>query len=276
MVNQYDFMNIEGPVWVGDSLYYSEVKATDSSARIFKLTGESSSVFIENSGSNGMAVDKDGNLVTANQGVGGIVRSALPSKTRTTLVGTYDNKRFNCPNDLVYRSDGTLYFTDPDFQNTARPQGATRTYQLPPNATTATVIATDYGNNPNGVTLSLDEKTLFVGGPGGVKQYAIDASGKVADMGSAFGTALSSNSDGMTLDCAGNLYVAVPNTNTIVVVDKTGQPVANSPLKVNGTNAVTNVAFGGEDRKTLYITSQGQGGSQGVYKVKLNFPGRPY
>ena len=84
------------------------------------------------------------------------------------------------------------------------------------------------------------------------------------------------NADGMVMDCAGNLYISVAGSTDILVVDASGAPVAGSPIKVTGPSAVTNLAFGGVDRRTLYITGQGSSGGQGLFKVKLNFPGMPY
>jgi len=278
--NMNNFTNVEGPVWIGGALYFSEMKNGNNpppAARIFKLDASNQvSVFIDDSGSNGLAVDNNGNLVAANHKIGGIVSYRLSDKAPTTLVSEYMNARFNSPNDLAFKRDGTLYFTDPDFQNSARPQNATRAYQVLPGTSTATPIAADYSSNPNGITLSLDEQSLFIGGGMGVKKYAIDGSGTVASSGTAFGTGLDMATDGMVEDCAGNLYVAIVNTTNIVVVGPNGMPVANSPIKVTGTSSVTNMAFGGADHKTLYITGQGSSGQQGVFSVALNFPGMPY
>jgi len=274
-----NFTNVEGPVWIGDSLYFSEMKNGNiPPARILKVgASDAVSVFIDDSGSNGLAVDKQGNLLAASHGAGGIVRFSLPDKTKTTIVSMFNGKRFNSPNDLTVRSDGTIYFTDPVHQNNANPQNATLVYQVAPGASTATQIASDYTSNPNGITLSLDEKSLFVGGSLGVKKYAIDAAGVVASTGTPF-TAdnTNTNTDGMAIDCAGNLYIAVASSTEIRVVDPSGTPVAGSPIKVTGPSAVTNVAFGGADHKTLYITGQGSSGQQGLFKVNLNFPGMPY
>jgi len=192
--NMNNFTNVEGPVWIDGVLYFSEMQNGNNPpppARILKIDSSNQvSVFINDSGSNGLAVDNAGNLLAAEHGVGGIVSYNLSSKTPTTLVAQYMSKRFNSPNDLTMKRDGTLFFTDPDFQNSARPQGATRAYQVPPGMNTPTPIAADYSSNPNGITLSLDEQSLFISGAMGVKKYAIDGSGTVASTGTAFGTGL--------------------------------------------------------------------------------------
>jgi gluconolactonase len=274
-----DFTTVEGPLWLGDALYYSEFTSGNlPPARILKMTADDvSSVFIDDSGSNGLATDGV-NIISANHGAQGIVRFSLPSKTPTTLVCPYNNKKFNSPNDLVQAMDGTIYFTDPDYQNDAKPQGTTSVYQVPSplgGGCSSAFPVTDYTAEPNGIALSLDDKTLFVGGGQGVKAYAI-AGGTVSTTGVPFGPAeiAGVNTDGMALDCAGNLYVAVASSTNVVVVKADGSKLGT--VTVSGAQAVTNVAFGGTDHQTLYITAQGSGKGQGVFKTHLNIPGKPY
>ena len=274
--NGNNFTNVEGPVWIGDALYVSELTGDNlPPARILKITSmDAVSVFIPDSGSNGLAVDKDGNIVSANHKAGGIVRFGVPSGTPTTLISTYNGTRFNSPNDIAIRSDGTIYFSDPTHQNSANPQMGTHAYRLAPGATTATII-TDYVNQPNGITLSVDEQALFVSGGSGVKRYAVSSDGSVAMTGAAFGPSDVANAtDGMTVDCAGNLYVAVSNSTNIVVVSPAGTKIAT--ISASGLSAVTNVAFGGMDHMTLYITGYGSGKQQGAFKLQMPIPGMPY
>jgi gluconolactonase len=275
-----DFTNVEGPVWIGDSLYFSEYKTTDvPPSRILKLgPGDTTTEFITDSGSNGLATDGNGNLLSANHKAHGIVRFTLPDKTATTLVSMANGKALNSPNDLVVAADGTIYFTDPSHQNSSNPQGATRAYQWRPGDATATAI-TDYMQQPNGITLTLDDQTLILGGQSGTKKYAI-TSGMVAMTGTSFGpteVTAGANADGMTMDCAGNLYVAVAGGAIVYVVKPDGSKLGTVTLPSGGGQAnVTNVAFGGTDHKTLYVTAQGSGKGQGVFKVSLSLPGRPY
>src|SRR6185312_13962574 len=109
--------NVEGPVWIGNALYFSEMTTNNPPpSRILKIdSSDHVTQFYPSgsggdSGSNGMAVDGNGNLVTANHGVGGIVLFTLPTGTpKMTLISSYNGKRFNSPNDLTIRSDGTIY-----------------------------------------------------------------------------------------------------------------------------------------------------------------------
>lgn len=277
-----NFTNVEGPVWIGDALYYSELATTNlPPARILKMTADDvSSVFIDMSGSNGLATDGT-NIISANHGVQGIVKFSLPDKTATTLASMYDGKKFNSPNDLTVARDGTIYFTDPDYQDTAKPQGTTGVYQIKDGTVTS---VTDYAalpdvnpSEPNGISLTLDETSLLVGGKAGLRRYAITG-GAVSMTGTPFGppevTMTGVNTDGMTLDCAGNLYVAVANSLSLVVVKPDGTKLGTVTLATG--MAATNVAFGGADHQTLYVTAQGANHTQGVYKAHLNIPGKPY
>jgi gluconolactonase len=292
------FTNVEGPVWIGNALYFSEMTngTNPPPARILKI--DSSDAVTQfypsggggDSGSNGMAVDANGNLVTANHGVGGIVRFTVPGGTKTTLIDSFGGKRFNSPNDLTIRSDGTIYFTDPNFQAPSpTPQPNTGVYMVPPNSSTAMEILSAV-SNPNGITLSLDEKTLYVGSGSGVNAYAVNTDGTIATTATAIDGANlnNNNTDGMAIDCAGDLYVVRVSQHDIDVVSfgsaHPSPTAAGTHLTtitgIPGSGQLTNVAFGGTDRKTLYITAQGtlagSNPSKGVFKLTMPVPGMPY
>ena len=181
--------------------------------------------------------------MTGNHKFGAITALALPGGAATQIVETYNGSRFNSPNDMVIRSDGTIYFTDPDYQAPSqRPQTASRVYRVPPGSSTATVV--DAGRQqPNGITLSLDEAFLYVGG-----------------------------GDGLGIDCQGNIYATT--NNTVAVVSATGTSLGT--ITVSGVQSVTNVAFGGADHRTLYITALGSGSQNGLFRVTMPLPGMPY
>jgi len=269
--NGNGYTNVEGPVWLGNALYVSEI-GTSSIARIIKIGGDDSvSVAVADSGSNGLAVDPDGDLVSANQGATGIVRINLATGAKTTLTDTYNGKRFNSPNDLTIRRDGGIFFTDPTFQS-PNPQPVTGVYFL---AAGSNMAKLSMGlNNPNGITLSLDEKTIYVGDGAGVLSYPVSAEG-ILGAGTVFG-GITGSSDGMTIDCAGNLYVVRVDVRNVTVFDPTGRTLG-TPITVPGGGQITNVAFGGADHKTLYITVMGTGSTRGVFKLaNMPLPGMPY
>jgi gluconolactonase len=292
--NGNNFTNVEGPVWIGSALYFSEMVNSPNPppARILKIDTTNNDAVTQfypsggggDSGSNGMAVDSSGNLVTANHGVGGIVSFTVPGGTKTTIIDSYMGKRFNSPNDITISSGGTIYFTDPNFQAPSpAPQSTTGVYMVQPQTpTTATEILSSL-SNPNGITLSIDQKTLYVGHGGGVYSYAVNGDGSIGATATHVDAANLDNNatDGMAIDCAGDLYVVRVNTHDIDVVSFGGTPggagthlttIANVPLG----GQITNLAFGGSDHKTLFITVQGTS-QRGVFKLTgMPLPGMPY
>ncbi len=274
-MNNGNFGNIEGPVWIGDALYVSEMsyKSYDTQntsvnlSRILKVTSDgTTSIAVADSGSNGLAVDPSGNILAAVHKDGTLTRFTLPGQTGTPFVTTYDTKRFNSPNDLALRSDGNIYFTDPSFQApNSKPQTANRFYRVDP-AGTVSVIQDNVGN-PNGVTLSIAEDVLYLAASSG-RKFKVSADGSVTD---GMDFAPTNGADGLAVDCADNLYVA--RQGTVAVYDKNGtalSPVINVP----NVQQVTNMAFGGSDHKTLYIT--GLGNNKGLFKVTVDIPGKQY
>jgi gluconolactonase len=263
-------------VWIGDSLFVSEFPGSPNPppSRIIQVSSSGTvSVALPDAGTNGLAVDLTGVLYGAVHADGSISKFDRTSGARTAVASTYMGMRFNSPNDLAIRSDGNIYFSDPNYQApSSQPQGMTRVYRVAPGTNTVSVVDATL-TQPNGVTLSLDENTLYVSSNNGIVTFPVMADGST---GTRSSTPFSStNIDGMTLDCAGNLYGAVINSGNIAVFSPTGTQLGM--ISVAGTSAVTNVAFGGADHKTLYITAQGSGSSgRGLFQVQLAFPGMPY
>src|SRR5262249_10285920 len=153
-------------------------------------------------------------------------------------------------------SDGTIYFTDPDYQAPSpRPQTATRVYRLPPGATTPVVVDANQPQ-PNGITLSLDEKSLYLTTSQGLYRYTVNTDGST---GTATRIAMNdvSSGDGMAIDCAGSLYVA--SNQQVIVVNPAGSGTKLGSVAVTGVSSVTNLAFGGANHQTLYVSGQGNG-----------------
>jgi len=181
--------------------------------------------------------------------------------------------RFNTPNDIAIRRDGNIYITDPDFQAPpTRPQTQTRVYRISPTGTVSVVDATL--GNPNGVTLSLDETTLYVATSGNLYRYPVMADGSTGS-----GTMVNGapGSDGMVVDCAGNLYLTDGNQHRVVVLTSSGSMVGTISMGIPNEANPTNVAFGGADHRRLFITTRGSGANgAGLYYIDLNLPGMPY
>lgn len=284
-MNNSGWGNIEGPVWIGDALYVSEMSNTAYSsmspdqkmARILKVTADGAvSIFVADSGSNGLAVDQTGNILAGVHKDGSISRFPLAGGAPTVVVGEYMGSPFNSPNDLAVRSDGTIYFSDPTYNApTPAPQPETYVYRLPPGGQVQPVPSAsgpEAMTNPNGVTLSLAEDYLYVAAETG-RRFPVMADGTLG-AGEDFPAA--SGGDGMAIDCAGNIYVAKGDTPNVEVFTADGSSIGSitvPDLQGNYTG-VTNVAFGGADQKTLYIT--GHGNNKGLFTLELGIPGRPY
>lgn len=259
----------EGPVWIGDALYFSHFTfGPGFPSRILKLDASGKvSTAIADSGSNGLAVDGQGNIVAGTHKYKSVSRFTLDGK-RSDVAGKYQGQVFNSPNDLAIAADGTIYFSDPAFQRDAAPGGQdkTRVYRVAPDG--AVTVVEDGLVNPNGVSLSPAGDVLYVNGMAGkqgvLRAYAI-VNGKPQqgrDLVKGLGIP-----DGMAVDCQGNLYVTEHADQRLRVFTPAGKQIATIHVDAN----VTNAAFGGPDGKTLFITGAGA-----VWQVRLGINGAPY
>ena len=261
----------EGPVWVQSSgaLLFSDMTFTTpvDPSQILKLTPPSTeAAFLQDSGTNGMAIDSGGTVFACSHKVQGIVKLDFAAATLTTVVDNYGGKKFNSPNDVTVRSDGTLYFTDPDFQLGSRTSetGKKGVYRVSPAAQVS--LIDDTFAEPNGIALSPDESVLYVADYNNnvVYTFAVAADGSTSNR-KSFATVTSP--DGFAVDCAGNLYVASGTPGAIQVYSPTGTKLGS----VTVAASLSNMAFGGNDGKTLYITA-----GKALYSLDMNLPGYPY
>jgi len=259
----------EGPVWIKDALYFSDFTFSKGfPARIQKLDASGKmSVFIDNSGSNGLAADAQGNLIAGTHKYKGLSRFDSNTGKRKTVVEKFNNNVFNSPNDLAITKDGTIYFTDPDYQRDAAPGGQdkTRVYRVATNG--EVTVVDDTLANPNGISLSPDEKILYVVGNeslGELRKYAIVDGIPQAGITIAKGINVP---DGMAVDCAGNIYVTEHLGKQVRVYTPEGQQIATIKVDAN----ITNAAFGGPENKTLFMTGAGA-----VWKIDLAIAGSAY
>lgn len=259
----------EGPVWINDSLYFSDFIFTDGFAsRIQKLGADGTvTTAIEDSGSNGLAVDNKGLLVAGTHKYKGLSLFNPATGERILIVDQFNGNPFNSPNDIAIAKDGTIYFTDPAFQRDAAPGGQeiTGVYRV---ATDGTVTLVDGSiSNPNGISLSPADDVLYVAGGGEngfLRAYPI-----VAGIPQA-GKDLVANvtvPDGMAVDCLGNIYVTEHTVRRLRVFTPAGEQIAQATTDAN----ITNAAFGGPEGKTLYLTGAGS-----LWKIELNITGSAY
>jgi gluconolactonase len=276
--NGNNFGIVEGAVWFGDAIYVSEIGGGNNPppARILRVPATGAvTIAYATSGTNGLAIDVMGRLIGASHTMGAVAAFNLTNTTATPIVSGYMGNRLNTPNDLTVRSDGTIYFTDPDFQAPSpRPQAMTRVYRLPPGATEPIVV--DAGrSNPNGITLSLDEQSLYLTDGQGLYRYAVNADGSTGTATRIAQSAISSG-DGMGIDCSGTLYVS--SQNRVYLINPAGSGTSLGSITVSAQSA-TNIAFGGSNHQTLYVTGLGNGtgsSSMGLFRADMPLPGMPF
>ena len=262
------FEILEGPVWFGGSLYLSQLAGGSSGGRILRwVPGRPAAVWRSNAGTNGLAVSGD-SLFAGRHGNGSVSRldpndASAPAEV---VVGRYLGSRFNSPNDLVIAQNGDIYFTDPNWQAPdPDPQAAERVYHVRDGEVIDVVAGAV--QKPNGIMLSPSERYLFVGGTNGLFRYPVDASGAVGSGSAVAG--VSTAVDGLGRDCAGNLYVTT--NDQVVILDSALAMVGSLPV-----SGPTNAAFGGDARRTLFVTTLSPTGDARLYQARLNVPGYPY
>lgn len=275
------FQFTEGPVWTADGLLFSDPNANtiykyskDGTLSIFKTQSGYSGADISEyrqPGSNGITLDPRGNIVFNQHGNRRVVRLEIDG-SETVLADRFEGKRFNSPNDLVYRSDGTLFFTDPNF---GLPKfGDDKRKELPYTGVYSLykgklhLLTTEF-TGPNGIALSPDEKYLYIGNWDDNKKvvyrYDLQSDGTVKNGKLFFDfTSIKGEDaiDGVKVDVEGNVYVSAPGGLHIVSPDGKHLGIIIAPQHVH------NIAWGGEDGKTLYLCAR-----TGLYRIKLNIAG---
>ncbi|HKO89529.1 MAG TPA: SMP-30/gluconolactonase/LRE family protein, partial [Polyangiaceae bacterium] len=249
-----------------NTLFFSDFQLRDAASnfngRILSYSpGGQCQEFIADSGTNGLVIGLDGSLLGARHRERNLTRFDLTTKEATVFVPDFNGAAFNSPNDIAVRSDGNLYFTDPNYMLGNRASELPmQTYRRDPSGALSVI---DTGASPNGITLSPDESLLYLshlgGNPSNVIVFDVDAAGAVANP-RPFANV---GSDGMAIDCAGNLYVTQGGVRVYAP--------SGALLGTLAAQGAANVAFGGPERKTLYITA-----TTTLYEVELDIPGLPY
>lgn len=259
----------EGPVWINGALYFSDFLFGEPfPSRIMRLDENGAvTVVIDDSGSNGMAVDAQGNIIAGTHKYHSVSRYNIATGERTSVAEKYKGNVFNSPNDVAVADDGTVYFTDPAFQKGSAPIGQSKTSVYRVATDGAVTLVDDSISNPNGISLSRSGTVLYVNGGGDkglLRAYPI-VNG-VPQKGTDLITDLSVP-DGMAIDCHGNIYVTEHANRQVRVFTPAGKQIATIKVDAN----VTNAAFGGADGKTLYLTGAGS-----VWKLNLDVTGSAY
>lgn len=267
------FVFVEGAVWSDQlgTFLFSEMNfgkqgpnGPPSTIHQLKLPA-TFKVFIESSGSNGLAIDEQG-LVAATHDTQTLSRYDLKTKARSVFAESFEGKHFNSPNDITLHSKGHAYFTDPDWQIGERKNetGITGVYWRKPDGSVALVDGSL--TKPNGIALSPDETKLYVNAlDGKVGVYPLHEDGSPGPR-QEFAQ-IAPEPDGMGVDCVGNLYVTSHPLGKVHVLDPAGKEI--SVIEV--AKSTTNIAFGGPDHKAILITAGG-----GVYTLPSPIAGFPY
>lgn len=277
------FQFTEGPVWVreGGYLLFSDPNnnviyrwSEDDGVSIYRTHSGYSGTDIGEygqPGSNGLTLDAEGRLTINEHGNRRVTRLEKNGQL-TVLADRYQGKRLNSPNDLVYRSDGALYFTDPPFglpkffDDSRKEIPFSGVYCLIRGE--LKLVSTDL-TGPNGLAFSPDEKYLYVDDWDDKKKiilrYDVQPDGSVTNK-STFLDATSEPGedawDGLKVDRLGNIYASGPGGLWII------SPEGKHLGTIAGPEHPHNLAWGGEDRKTLYLAAQ-----TGLYRLTVKIPG---
>lgn len=243
----------EGPQWLpGKGLIFSDVVGDtiyNGERGVFRKPSERT---------NGIAIDPQGRVLMCESKLRRIARLETDGKV-TVLAEKFEGKPFNTTNDIVVRSDGLVYFTDPGAKSTTE-LDFNGVYLLDPASGRVTLLSKTH-RYPNGIDLSPDEKILFVADYMRAAIYAYDvaADGTVAN---ERVHAEIPNPDGFAVDAEGKIWVAAKEG--VGVIDAKGKIMEIIKIPTPPTNC----AFGGEDGKTLFVTAR-----QKVFKLQSSTPG---
>jgi len=258
------FQFLEGPIWLPDgSLLFSDIPAN----RIYRWTEDGGAqVWREPSGnSNGLTLDRTGRLVACEHSNRRVTRTERDGSI-TVLADSYQGKRLNSPNDVVVKSDGTIYFTDPPYgiEPNEKEQPCNGVYRILPNGELQRLL--DDFDRPNGLAFSPDESILYIDDSPRrhVRSFDVRADGSLEDRGvlADMDHPQPGSPDGMKVNESGHLFVTGATGVWVFEPDGTLLGVIAPPERP------ANCAWGGTDRKTLYMTAQ-----TSLYRVRVKVAG---
>jgi gluconolactonase len=268
----------EGPVWFGDArhLLVSDIPNN----RIVKWdeeTGQLSNFRKPSEYANGNTRDREGRLVTCEHGGRRVTRTEHDGSV-TVLMDRFEGKRLNSPNDVVVKSDGSIWFTDPAFGisgdyegNRAEPELAAGVYRLDP-ATGRADLLEDSVPGPNGLAFSPDEKTLYLvasrAEPREIVASDVQDDARLANRRVLINAGPGGTPDGFRLDEDGNLWcgwgMGTSALDGVMVFNKEGAPIGRIQLP----ERCANLCFGGRRRNRLFMAA-----SQSIYALYVNTRG---
>ncbi|MYI94340.1 SMP-30/gluconolactonase/LRE family protein, partial [Candidatus Poribacteria bacterium] len=258
----------EGPLWnsVGRYLLFSDIPAN----KMRRWDEESGmTVYRDPSGkSNGLTYDRGGHLIACEHANRRVSRTTADGDV-LTIASHYEGKKLNSPNDIVVKTDGSMYFTDPPYGLSSASEKELDfhgVYHLSPDGNTLTLLVDDF-DRPNGICLSPDETILYVNDTQRmhVRAFDVKEDGTIAN-GRILAEEKGENGkpDGMKVDKNGNLYVTGPNGIWVFASDGKHLGIILVPERC------ANLAWGGDEWKSLFITA-----STSVYRIECKAEGIP-
>jgi gluconolactonase len=266
----------EGPLWwkEGGYLLFSDIH---NSKRMKYTPGQGVTLFSEPTNrANGLTRDLQGRLLACEHDTRRVTRIELDGSL-TVLANSFQGRRLNRPNDVVVKSDGAIYFTDPWTAPNPQEQWDLTfagVYRLTPDLGTLTLLVNDF-ILPNGLAFSPDESVLYINDSrrGHIRAFDLLPNGTLARQTDRVFADLRGSEpgvpDGMKVDVAGNVYCG--GSGGIWILDPQGKKLGRI---VHGQPATTNIGFGGDDWKTLFFTSRVHLGSVNVKIAGVPVPNR--
>lgn len=244
-----DMKFLEGPVWIPakKALVFSDIP---NSVLMIWTQADGVKEYRKTEASNGNTLDAEGNILSCQHSGRNVVREAKDGSI-SVVVDSHDGKKFNSPNDLALKSDGSIWFTDPPYglpKGQAKEQEGNWVYRLDPKTKKTTIVNKEF-DMPNGIVFSPDESRLYIadsGKPGRVGAFEVKSDGTLSP---ALWWA-EGGSDGIRVDVEGNLYTTAGDG--VRIYSPEGKRLATITLP----EVPANLEFGGEDRKTLFVTAR--------------------
>ena len=265
----------EGPLWwkEGGYLLFSDIH---NDKRMKYTPGQGVTLFKDKvNRANGLTRDLQGRLIACEHDTRRVTRQELDGSI-TVVANNFQGRRLNRPNDVIVKSDGCIYFTDPNHNIVPEMWDLQYpgVYRVTPDLGTMTLV-TDTFVAPNGLAFSPDEKLMYINDTrrGHIRVFEMLANGLLAKQTDKVFADLRGPEpgipDGMKVDTAGNVYCG--GAGGIWILDPTGRKLGRI---VHGEPATTNIGFGGDDWKTLYFTTRRSLGAVNVKIAGLPVPAR--
>jgi len=271
----------EGPVYFGDGRYllWSDIPNN----RVLRWDEETGAVSVfrkPSNNTNGNTRDRQGRLVSCEHDARRVTRTEYDGSI-TVICDNFEGKKLNSPNDVVVKSDGSIWFTDPDFGILGNYEGhadkseiATNVYRVDPQSGKPSIVIGDI-HKPNGLAFSPDEKKLYVVdcgvSPRTIRVYDVAGNGATVANGKVFIDAGPGGSpDGFRVDVDGNLWcgwgMGTPELDGVMVFAPDATPIG----KIDLPERSANVCFGGRYRNRLFMAA-----SHSLYALYVNTQGCP-